>query len=106
MEDINGNIIKEAQELGTRKYNLMINKRYLVEFKENDRKRSTGKGSYSNGEFGALNALPIQDIIITSLNKKDAMIIDGRINLKSIMNKILSDLGYKFYNIEIIEIGD
>ena len=104
MEDINGNEIKECQEIGTRKYNIMINKRYLVDFKEIDNKQ--GKGSYSNGNFVGLGAIPPKDIIITSLEKKEAKLIDGRFCLKSIMEKILSDLGYQFYNIEIIEIGD
>lgn len=104
MEDINGNEIKELQEIGTRKYNLMINKMYLVDFKETD--NNYGKGSYSNGQFTRLNAIMPKDIIIVSEQKENAMIIDGRFNLKSILEKIMSDLNYKFYNIEIIEIGD
>lgn len=104
MEDINGNIIKEAQELGTRKYNLMINKRYFVDFKEID--SNIGKGSYSNGAFNSFNAIRPRDIIITSLQKKDAKLIDGKFCLRSIMEKLLVDLSYEFYNIEIIEIGD
>ena len=104
MEDINGNIIKEAQELGTRKYTLMINKRYLVDFKEKDDK--SGKGGYSNGAFDRLSAIPPKDIIIVSEEKKDAKLIDGRFCLRSLMEKLLVDLSYEFYNIEIIEIGD
>lgn len=104
MEDINGNEIKECQEIGTRKYNILINKRYLVDFKETNEK--IGKGSYSNGVLVGFSAIPANDILITSENKSDAMIIDGKFNLKSIMTKILTDMSYKFYNIEIIEIGD
>lgn len=102
MEDINGNEIKECQEIGTRKYNILINKRYLVDFKETNEKR--GKGGYSNGVLNGLNSIPPKDIIITSLEKKNAKLIDGRFCLKSIMEKLLSDLGYQFYNIEIVEI--
>lgn len=92
------------EEIGTRKYNIMINKKYIVEFKEVE--EETGKGSYSNSEFTGFNAIPSTDIIITSEDKKEAKIIDGKFNLKSVMNKILSDTNYKFYNIEIIEIRD
>ena len=104
MEDMNGNEIKECQEIGSRKYNIMINKRYLVDFKETDNRQ--GKGSYSNGEFTGFNAIPAKDIIVTTLKKEEAKLIDGRFCLKSIMEKILTDLGYQFYNIEIIEVGD
>ncbi len=104
MEDINGNEIKECQEIGTRKYNILINKRYLVDFKETN--NESGKGSYSNGNFTGLSAIPPTDIIITSLEKKDAKLIDGRINLKTTMEKLLSDFGYQFYNIEIIEVEE
>lgn len=92
------------EEIGTRKYNIMINKKYIVEFKEVE--EEIGRGSYSNGEFINFNAIPSTDIIITSEDKKEAKIIDGKFNLKSVMNKLLSDTNYKFYNIEIIEIGD
>lgn len=94
----------ELEEIGTRKYNMMINKKYLVRFDEPD--NVTGKGSYSNGVLVGLSSVPPTDIIITSENKSEAMIIDGKFNLKSIMTKILNDMNYKFYNIEIIEIGD
>lgn len=104
MEDINGNKIMGLQEIGTRKYNLMINKMYLVDFKETDNK--FGKGSYSNGAFIGLNAVPSKDTIIVSEEKKDAKLIDGRINLKTTLEKLMSDLSYQFYNIEIIEVGD
>ena len=104
MEDINGNIIKEAQEIGTRKYNIMINKRYFVDFKETDDKN--GKGSYSNGTFNGFNAIPPKEIIVTCENKEDAKLIDGRFCLRSLMEKLLVDLSYQFYNIEIIEIGE
>ena len=104
MEDINGNEIKECQEIGTRKYNILINKRYLVRFDEIEDR--TGKGSYTNGVLVGFSAIPANDILITRKNKSDAMIIDGKFNLKSIMTKILTDMSYKFYNIEIIEIGD
>lgn len=104
MEDINGNEIKECQEIGTRKYNIMINKRYLVDFKEKDDK--SGKGGYSNGAFDGLSAIPPKDIIIVSEEKKDAKLIDGRFCLRSLMEKLLVDLSYQFYNIEIVEVGD
>lgn len=95
---------KTADEIGTRRYNIMINKEYLVRFDEIETKN--GKGSYSNGAFVGFSAIPATDIMITSENKSEAMIIDGKFNLKSIMTKILSDMSYKFYNIEIIEVGD
>ncbi len=93
-----------SEELGTRKYNIMINKKYLVRFDEIDDK--TGMGSYTNGVLVGFSAIPATDIMITSENKREAMIIDGKFNLKSIMTKILSDINYKFYNIEIIELGE
>lgn len=95
---------KGLQEIGTRKYNIMINKEYLVRFDETEDR--TGMGSYTNGVLVGFSAIPANDIMITSENKNEAMIIDGKFNLKSIMTKILSDMSYKFYNIEIIEIGD
>ena len=98
------NDIEILEEIGTRKYHIMINKKYLVRFDELD--NVTGRGSYSNGVLVGLSAVPPTDIIITSENKKEAMLIDGKFNLKSIMMKILSDWNYKFYNIEIIEVGD
>ena len=93
-----------SEELGTRKYNIMINKKYLVRFDEIDDK--TGMGSYTNGVLVGFSAIPATDIMITSENKREAMIIDGKFNLKSLMTKILSDINYKFYNIEIIELGE
>lgn len=104
MEDINGNKIETCQEIGTRKYNILINKLYLVDFRVIDNK--FGKGGYSNGHFGDLGAIQSTDIIVVSENKEDAKLIEGRFNLKSIMTKLLSDCNYKFYNIEIVEIGD
>lgn len=95
---------EELQEIGTRKYNIMINKKYLVRFDEIEDKM--GLGSYSNGVLIGLTAIPTTDIMITSENKSEAMLIDGKFNLKSIMMKILSNMSYKFYNIEIIEVGD
>lgn len=104
MININGNKIEEASEIGTLKYNLKINNRYFVRFKEIENNR--GKGSYHNGVFNGLSALPSTDEIVVSNKKEDGMIIEGKINLKSIMTKVLSDWNYKFYNIEIIEIGE
>ncbi len=104
MEDINNGKIMELEEIGTRKYIITINNRWLVGFKEIE--KSEGKGGYSNGTFTDLTAIPPKDIILTSYEREDAMVIDGRINLKSIMTKLLSDWGYKFYQIEIIEKGD
>lgn len=102
MEDIKGNKITEIQELGTRKYHIKINNKYFVNFKETKSKR--GNGSYSNGSFTKLNAMYDTDIIIVSDNIKDSYLVDGRINLRSIITKILNNYGYKFYNIEITEI--
>lgn len=104
MEDINGNKIETCQEIGTRKYNILINKLYLVDFKETNNK--SGKGGYSNGHFESLGSMPPADIIVVSENKKEAKLIEGKSNLKSVINKLLSDWNYKFYNIEIVEIGD
>jgi hypothetical protein len=104
MEDINGNKIEACQEIGTRNYNILINKLYFVDFKENS--DNSGKGSYSNGQFESLNTIYPTDVIIVSENKNEAKIIEGKTNLKSIMTKLLSDWNYKFYNIEIIEVGD
>lgn len=101
MEDINGNEIKEVQELGTRKYNIKINNRYLVGFKEIESKR--GNGSYSSNVLN-IDAMYDSDIIIVSDKKEDAELFDGRINMRSTIEKILKNYGYKFYNIEIIEI--
>lgn len=104
MEDMEGNKIETCQEIGTRNYNILINKLYLVGFKENN--NNSGKGRYSNGHFEDLAAIPPADIIVVSENKEDAQFIEGRINLKSVMTKLLSDWNYKFYNIEIVEVGD
>ena len=101
MEDIDGNKINEAQEIGTKRYILKINNRFFVDFKEDENNKS-GKGAYSNGAFSIVSP-PSTDIIIVSKNIKDAHIIDGRINLKSIMDKLLNNYFYKFYEIEIIE---
>ena len=46
------------------------------------------------------------DIIVVSNKKEDAYTFDGRINMRSEVEKILRNYGYKFYNIEIIEVGD
>lgn len=102
MIDVNGNAINEANDIGTTKYNLKINNRYLVRFKETENK--IGKGSYHNGLLAGLSALPSTDEIVVSDKKEDAKVIDGKTNLKSIITKLLSDWNYKFYNIEIIEI--
>lgn len=104
MEDIKGNKIKTCQEIGTYNYNILINKMYLVDFKEID--DNSGKGAYSNGQFESLNAIRPADIIIVSENKKEAKIIEGKINLKSIITKLLSNSNYKFYDIQIVEVGD
>lgn len=101
MEDIDGNKIKEVQEIGTRRYIIKINNRFFVDFKENENDKK-GKGSYSNGAFN-LSALPATDIIVVSENIKDAHLIDGKINLKSIIDKLVGNMYYKFYEIEIIE---
>ena len=103
MEDINGNKINEAQELGTRKYNVKINNRYIVDFKENESNR--GKGAYSNGVLN-LQAMYNADTIIVSDKKEEAKIFDGRINMISVAEKILKNYGYQFYDLEIIEVED
>lgn len=104
MEDINGNKIKEVQELGTIKYHIKINNRYFVEFKERENNR--GKGSYSNGVLVGLSAICDTDIIVVSDKKEDAKIFDGRINMISTVEKILKNYGYQFYNLEIIEVEE
>ena len=104
LEDINGNKIKEIQELGTSKYNIKINNRYFVEFKERENKK--GKGSYSNGVLLGLSAIYDTDIIVVSDKKEDAKIFDGRINMISTIEKILKNYGYQFYNLEIIEVEE
>lgn len=101
MEDIEGNKIKGAYDIGTRKYNIKINNRYLVGFKETESKR--GKNSYSNGVL-SINAMYDADIIVVSREKEDAMLFDGRINMISTIDKILKNYGYQFFKIEIIEI--
>lgn len=103
MEDIEGNKIEGAYDIGTRKYNIKINNRYLVGFKENESKR---KGSYSNGVLVGLSAMYDADTVIVSDKKEDAKLIDGRINMISVIEKILKNYGYIFYKIEIIEIED
>lgn len=92
------------KELGTLKYNIKINKKYFVKFEEVEDNR--GKGSYHNGVLNGLSAIPTTDEIVVSDKKEEAEIIEGKINLKSIMTKLLSDWNYKFYNIEIIEIEE
>lgn len=101
MEDISGNKINETQEIGTRRYIIKINNRFFVDFKE-DKNNKRGKGAYSNGAFNLVSP-QATDIIVVSENIKDAYAIDGRINLKSIIDKLLSNIFYKFYEIEIIE---
>ncbi len=101
MEDISGNEINEAQEVGTRRYIIKINNRFFVDFKENENDRR-GKGAYSNGAF-SLSSPPTVDIIVVSENIKDAYIIEGRMNLKSLIDKLLNNMLYKFFEIEIIE---
>ena len=101
MEDIDGNKINEAQEIGTRRYILKINNRFFVDFKENKNDR-TGKGAYSNGAFNLVAPFGA-DIIIVSNYIKDAHIFEGKLNLKSTIDKLLNNVFYKFYNIEIIE---
>ena len=98
----NGKEIKEAQDIGTIKYIALINNRYFVDFEEVEYKR--GKGSYAREGFQGLNAIPSANNIILSENKKDAKIIEAKINLKSFLTQILSNADYKFYSIEIIEI--
>lgn len=90
MEDINGNKIEACQEIGTHNYNILINKLYLVDFKENS--DNSGKGSYSNGQFEGLNAIHPTDVIVVSENKNEAKFIEGKTNLKSIITKLLSGL--------------
>lgn len=105
MEDVEGNKIEGAYDLGTRKYNIKINNRYLVGFKENESRR--GKGAYSNGVLVGLSEIYYDaDIIVVSDKKEDAYIFDGRINMISEIDKILKNYGYLFYKIEIIEIED
>lgn len=104
MEDMNGNKIEGNLDFGTRKYHVMINNRYIVDFKydENDTK---GKGAYHNGLLG-LQAMYNAQTIIVSDNKEDALLFDGRINMISTIEKILKNYGYRFYDLRIIELGE
>ena len=104
MEDIYGNKINDAREIGSAKYNIKINNRYFVAFKE--RKNNRGKGSYSNSVLVGLSAMYDTDIIVVSNEKENAYIFDGRINVTSTIEKILKNYGYKFYDLEIIELGE
>ena len=101
MEDINGNKINEAQEIGTRRYIVKINNRFFVDFKENENDKR-GKGAYSNGAFNLISPTET-DIIVVSTDIKKAHIFEGKINLKSIIDKLLNNMLYKFYTIEIVE---
>ena len=103
MEDIHGNKIEEVQEIGTRKYIIKINNRYIVDFKPNEERR--GQGSYSNGVLN-LHALYNADTIIVSDNKEDSYIYDSRITIAGIIEKVLKNYGYKFYDLEVIEIEE
>lgn len=85
------------------KYYLKINNKYFKDFEEIEEKKTIGKGSYSNGHFIALNAILSTDTIILT-EKEQAKVIEGRINLKNIIAKIVSDSNYKFKKIEIEEI--
>jgi hypothetical protein len=104
MEDIYGNEINEVQEIGSAKYHIKINNRYFVAFKE--RGSNKGKGSYSNSILVGLSAMYDTDIIVVSDKKENAYVFDGRINVTSTIEKILKNYGYKFYDLEIIELGD
>lgn len=101
MEDINGNKINEVQEIGTKRYIIKINNRFFVDFKE-DKNNKSGKGAYSNGAFNLVSPLGV-DIIVVANDIKDAHIIEGKLNLKSIIDKLLNNMFYKFHTIEIIE---
>lgn len=98
------NIYHENKDLGTRKYHIKINKSYIVDFEEVEDNK--GKGSYHNGVFDGIYGVPTADKIIVSDDKEKAMIIDGQVNLKSYIDKILGNWEYEFYNIEIIEFVD
>ena len=104
MEDVYGNEINETREIGSAKYNIKINNRYFVDFKERENNR--GKGGYSNSVLVGLSAMYDTDIIVVSDNKENAYIFDGRINMTSTIEKILKNYGYKFFDLEIIELGD
>lgn len=93
-----------SEEIGTNNYKIMINKKWFVRFEEINNKK--GIGSYSNCQFTTLNAIPSTDEIIVSENENEAYLILGKMNLKSLLNKMLSDYNYKFYSIEIYEQGE
>ena len=84
------------------KFILKINGKYLVDFKETE--STHGKGSYCNGVFNLHSCLSA-DEMITSENKNEACVFEGRMNLKSCMEKIIPNSGYKFETIEIIKVG-
>lgn len=91
------------ESLATYKYKIMVNNKWLCGFEEIETKP---RGGYCSGVLSELNALPATDKLILSENKDEAMLIDGRINLKSYVEKILKDRNYKFYSLKIYEQGD
>lgn len=86
----------------TNKFILKIDGKYFVKFEETGDTR--GKGSYCNGAFNLHSCLPADEIIVSD-EQADAEIIEGRINLRSYIEKLISNYEYVFQNLEIIEVS-
>lgn len=82
------------------KFILKINGKYFVDLKESESKR--GKGAYCNGAFDLHSCLPANEIIVSD-KESEACVIDGRMNLKSYIDRFISNHEYSFKSIEIIE---
>lgn len=98
----NGNMIEEEKGKSTNKFILKINGRYFVDFEET--RDTRGKGSYCNGAFNLHSCLPADEIIVSD-EQSDAWIIEGRINLKSHIDKLVSNYEYSFKTLEILEVN-
>lgn len=85
----------------TNKFILKIDGKFFVKFEETGDTR--GKGSYCNGAFNLHSCLPADEIIVSD-KQSEAWIIEGRINLKSHIDKLVSNYEYSFKSLEILEV--
>lgn len=85
------------------KYILKINGKYVVDFIETENKR--GRGAYCNGAFNLHSCLSADEVVVSE-DIRDAQIIEGRINLRSYIEKIIKNDEYTFKTLEIIEVGE
>ena len=97
----NGNVVTEGNRKSINKFILKINGKYFVNFEETGDTR--GKGAYCNGAFNLHSCLPANEIIVSD-KQSDAWIIEGRINLKSYIDKLISNHEYSFKALEILEV--